>query len=106
MDKPCKKTEIFTYYDYDEVIRYLEKKYAFSSRDYKKKFSENMENEYCDFWHWLLDNDFVDMSNPSMQSLYVTKHLEKKDNPDWVKKILQYFYDEFGEDEMGFKVSW
>lgn len=107
--KKPKKVSHEPTWDYHQVIHYVEEKHGFNARDYagkfgKKDFDANVP--YLDFWHWLLDHDFVDMYNGSYQYLLVKEHLEDEETPPWVKEILQKIYDEFQEDDMEFWVAW
>lgn len=110
---PKKRT--MEYWDYNEVIEYVEEKYGFKSRDYAGKFYGNEspdarghapapEADYLDFWHWLLDR--VDVHNGCLVYLSVSDWLADEDTPAWVKEILQKIYDEFQEDEMQVWIWW
>lgn len=107
MNKPTASYQTKPAYDYHEVIEYLEKTYKFESRDYKGKFKDGKSNkvEYCDFWHWVLDqND--DINNGGHFWLTPSDYLEDDDTADWIKEILAHFVTEFGDEEMYFYVSW
>lgn len=93
MNKPQKHS--LEAYDYNEVIEYIEKKYNIQTR----KRGE-------DFWHWLLDNAFYEMSNGCYQNLYVLELMRNLGEDDWQYDILRLIYDEYQEDEMEFYVWW
>lgn len=89
------------YWDYFQVIDYIEKKYEISVRDYANKFKHNL-----DFWHWLCDNDVTDSNNGSFFYLQVDRFLKERETPKWVKEILQLIKDEFNVPEMKMWVCW
>jgi hypothetical protein len=100
-------------WDYDEVINYVEQKYGFDANDYGNRFGSTKVNEdapYLDFWHWIIDR--CQINNGVITELPIKEWLEEKcDDSDWdikpwIKEILQYIYDEFGEDEMNMYFYW
>jgi hypothetical protein len=100
-------------WNYNEVIRYVEQKYGFNSNDYGNRFRNSLKGKptkvdkdvpYLDFWHWLLER--CQINNGVTISFYIKDWLKEECGDDewaikpWIKEILQYIYDEFGEDEM------
>ena len=70
--------------DYHQMVSFIEDKYGISTRGKP------------DYWHWLIDNEFYNLSNGSEQYWNMKDILDDDDlAPDWVKKITQLFYDEF-----------
>lgn len=99
MKKP-EKQQGPSYYDYHDLMKYLEEKYNFQSRDFygkyrKEKFDESVV--YADFWHWLTGKMY-DISNGSYGWLCPKEWLEE-DLPDFVRAILTYIDDEFCQEE-------
>ena len=95
------------YWDYHQVIKYLEKKYKIRVRDYAGKWLIEWPNDhpYLDFWHWMIDNyDWI--HNGCYIFLTVKNHLEDPATPVWVKEILQRIHDEFQEDDMRCWIEW
>lgn len=89
-DKICPDGSWFRAYpkDYTELQQ--------KANDVYVKIMED-EPPYLDYWHWLLDNDFASgmgSLNGSTQYICLEQSPEK---PDWVNKINQLIYDEFGE---------
>lgn len=97
--------------DYHECIHYIEAKYGINTRDYAGRFSKlakeyDEDKSYLDFWHWLLDNDFMELHNGSIQTLFPDTH---PNAPEWVQEILGLIVLEFledGEDSIEFWVEW
>jgi hypothetical protein len=131
------------YWDYSDVIKYIEEKYGFDSRDYKKSHDyygvylttnglektpcprsidigktitqeehdiqmaahrqqyrefrewcvEHPEPEYCDFWHWIVEDNYG-IGNGTFFDLE-TERSEDEEIPDWVQEILQLIKKEF-----------
>jgi hypothetical protein len=82
-----------------EVIR----KKSVRAKVYKQH--EKLSPEYCDFWHFLIDN--YGLQNGSDLSL--SKEDISDTNPDWVNQIIKMFLDEFGEgedQECEFNIFW
>lgn len=50
---------------------------------------------YLDFWHWMINNAFYEVSNGTADYWNVIEILENEETPDWVKEITQLVYDEF-----------
>lgn len=66
----------------------------------------NSEPPYLDFWHWLINNDFLDVENGSYATLNVKYWLDNLDESDWQREIIQLIYNEFRENEMEFLIEW
>lgn len=111
MNKPEKKYPVKPMYDYHEVIDYIEEKYNINTRDYGKKFTKdgNMDNEYLDFWHWLVEHD-GSISNGSTSMICIDSILNNEGygepEPDWIKEICKMIKDEDFTDEEGFFYFW
>jgi hypothetical protein len=116
--KPTKITPE-PYWDYREVINYIEKKYNIKTDEYipKNGFTleqlearssydkENNRKPYLCFWHWIIDHYGV--HNGSSFTLYYDD-IDDENTPDWVQEILKMIFDEFEPDyaEMEMYVSW
>lgn len=78
---------------------------------------------YADFWHYLMDHDFMDVSNGSVQTLWFDNEAEDEDEEDdgivipsilfakmrevMFKEISQYsYYKNEKPSEMEFYISW
>lgn len=85
--------------DYNQMIDYIEQKYKIHTRDFAKKFVKggNIESEYLDYWHWLLDNCFSDIHNGSSAYWNVKEIIDSEETPLWVKSITEKVYKEFHE---------
>src|ERR1700686_3126192 len=97
MKRPSKRK--IEHWDFDDVMRYLEKKYQFDHRDFAGRFGDefNKDLPYQDFWHWMLENNDNIHGNCCYIGIRVDDCL-KGSEPDWVKTILGYFKKEFPED--------
>jgi len=89
------------YWDFYEVMHYLEKLHKKDFRDYAGKFKNksdhNEEIPYQDFWHWMLDCNEV--SNGCFIHLPDwSYHMINDATEPWKKEIMQHFYDFLGED--------
>ena len=92
-------------YNYHEVIDYIEKKYNIKTRDYAGKFGKdgNTNNEYQDFWHWVLQgNEYI--TNGSSGIIYVNEL--SKNISNWIKEILQLIKDEGFVDDEDYFTFW
>ena len=98
------------YWDYHEIIHYLEKKHSFDSRNLLGRRYSGLPDdpEHLDFWHWLLDNDASEIHNGDFFCLDLDYRLKHKNTPVWVKEILQFIKDEFAPDDdcLEMKVEW
>ena len=54
----------------------------------------------------MLDDEFEIVRNGSHVNLSVKYWLDKLDEDDWQREILQLIYDEFKEDDIEFWVEW
>jgi len=86
--------------DYHEMVAFIEKKYSIQLRDYHKNYPKSNEDwkSYMDFWHWMLENCFSEVSNGCFQWWNMLDILEDEETPDWIKEITQLFYNEFKEE--------
>lgn len=100
MGKPTKQVKK-PYWDYHDVISYIEKKYNIQVRNYEKE-----DGVYKDFWHWYLDGSSIHNGCYSNFDLYSFLYDKTGYTPDWVKEILQLIYKEFDEEEMYFWIEW
>ncbi len=117
LKKPVKKRSE-PYWDYLEIIAYIEKKYKIETRGYipkngfsKEQLKKSGKNKkpYLDFWHWQLEHDANSISNGSFFYLSISEYLEEDDEeycPFWVKEIIQIIYNEFKEEDMYCRVAW
>jgi len=114
MKKPKKTQVVPDMLDYHEVIKYIEQKYNIETRGYvEAKSKEKKRNRpYLDYWHWLLDNAFSEMGNPSSQNIPIYNILNDEGwAPEWVKEITTIIDKEFHKDledggELQVWVSW
>jgi hypothetical protein len=93
MAVPQKHTE--SYYEFNEVMHYLEKKHRKSFRNYAgTKFTGKPDDApYQDFWHYMLDFSVVHNGGPvNMPELDYDFH------PEWVREILGYFKEFLGDE--------
>ena len=101
--------------DYDTFIEELEKEKGYNTNDFSNKFGRENYDEnvpYQDFWHWLLDGPFTDLSKGGVN--YLDKGwLDNEGTPEFVKTILTDIFDAvknhpaFGGDRINFYVdSW
>lgn len=114
-EKPTQHTLI--YWDYIEVISYIEKKYKIKTEGYIPKcgFTEEQLNNapgktpYLNFWHWVIDGKNI--HNGSSFDLIILDEDDDLDEdeeyrPRWVREILRMIYDEFSEAKMSMLVAW
>jgi len=102
MNKPVQKVSQ-PYWDYHEVIDYIEKKYNIDTRGYKRE----VDGVYRDFWHWIVD--MCSIHNGSYFYLDIYGWMTDTDLEyvtEWQQEILKLIYDEFQEEDMRFWVSW
>jgi len=88
--------------DYDARFKEIHEQ----GKRYGEWLKDNPEPPYLDFWHWLLDEEFENVHNGSHVNLSVKYWLDKLDEDDWQREILQLIYDEFKEDDIEFWVEW
>lgn len=88
--------------DYDARYKVIHEQYA----RFNEWCKSNPEPLYLDFWHWLIENDFEDIHNGSHTTLNIRYWLDKLDEDDWQREILQLICSEFKEDDMEFWVEW
>jgi hypothetical protein len=91
MNKPEKKT--IEYYDYYECEEFLREKLGYDLEDTLGKYTKaKKEVEYRNFWHFLLDNCWVEN-----ESFFTFQEIEEYEEvEDWQKVILLEFIEEFG----------
>jgi hypothetical protein len=86
MEKPTKhkRKEVM---DYHEMIKFINEKYSIDTRNYKGH----------DYWHWMLDNGFYEVSNGGTDIFELKDILDDEDGdkPEWVLEITKLIYDEF-----------
>jgi hypothetical protein len=111
MNKPTKRTR--EYWDYYEIILYIEEKYEINTRNYAGKFAtaDFQDKPYLDFWHWILENDGSEVHNGSFFSLQIQQNRcdwDEESYPSWVREILALIDKEFGGDvdENGYLEMW
>ena len=108
------------YWDYHEVVDFIEKKYKIKLRGYTPKagFTEEMikhqketyvgskSDPYLDFWHWICE--YQEIHNGCYFYLGTQEEVDEKWCPYWVKEILDLLDKEFPEakGEMYMYVSW
>jgi hypothetical protein len=101
LKKPVKK-QSDPYWDFHEVMHYLEKLHGRNFRDYAGKFGADAgeeERPYQDFWHWIIDQNEISngcwMHLPDWEYYMVT---DAANTEPWKKEIMQYFKDFLGND--------
>lgn len=57
---------------------------------------ENKPPEYLDYWHWMTEHHFHDVSNGT-DTYWGLEDILDNDSPKWIKEITQLVYDEFKE---------
>ena len=86
--------------DYHEMVRQVEKNYKIEVRDYHKYYDSKKSDykSYMDFWHWMLDNCFSEISNGCFSYWNMLEILKDEETPNWIKEITQMFYNEIKDD--------
>lgn len=92
---------------YDDDIKQIHDHY----KRYQQWTRTNPEPSYLDYWHWLLDHCFSEVSNGSAQYWNIEEIIEDEDTPVWVIEITKLVQKEFKENldtDGGLKVwiSW
>lgn len=100
--------EIETLYQkwFTTVRKYYDSETLEVNELYEQWLSENPKPEKLNFWQWLLENDFLGISNESINSIDISGWLNKLPQTDWRYKIFKLIYDEFKQDVMYFWVEW
>lgn len=115
MDKPQPHAR-GPFYEYGEVMQYLEFKYGIYPDNYTPKngFTEEQlsgladwqEKPYLNFWHWVCDMNEIHNGG----TLYLDLDAVQDDEhwPGWVCEILGYIKEEFQPEggDMRMWVSW
>lgn len=95
MEKPKPKPSE-PVYDYHELIRYIEEKYNYDSRDFDNKYGGRKDKpkgtRYLDFWHWFSDHG--DTHNGCFKYIPFD-YIEDTETPDFVRTILKDIQTEF-----------
>lgn len=82
-----------------------------TEKEYKEQFQEYYANcgqfekwkkdkgygdiPYLDYWHWLMERCFQEVSNGSDNYFNVKEIIDDAETPEWVREITQKIYDEF-----------
>lgn len=84
-------------------------------------YNESQGMPYVDFWHYLMDNDFMEVSNGSVQTMWIDSEAEDEEDDGIVipaivfdkmremifKEISQYsYYENQKPSEIEFYISW
>ena len=121
MKKPTK--QVVTYYEYIDIIKYIEKMYEIETRDYYGHFGgksvkwpgAGSGRPYANFWHWMIH------SNPDTHNgcyvYFPYDYTERKVNldpkcyeenyeclPQFVVEILDMIVAEFGKEILTEKI--
>ena len=100
----CYGLQKYEYYDYHEMVNIIEAKYGFDVRNYHK--FKNLENEYMDYWHFILDNYFDScITNGQLVSIN-WKDVYDVTEKEWQKEITDCFRKEFGDRDYIILISW
>lgn len=87
--------------DFNDMIKYSEKKHNFQHRDYLNRYGKNINEsprpEYLDYWHWLLEHQFYNVSNPCERYWSLDSILNDEKAPQWVKEITAKVKEDFIE---------
>ncbi len=108
LETKCHKLEANIYYDYDDMVDFIEGKYKFNVRDYHDfKFPELAEKDrpYMDFWHFMIDKYFMEIYNGSLRQLNWQEVYDVTEE-DWQREIVTYFIKEFGNQDFMVHIYW
>lgn len=100
----CYGLQKYEYYNYNEMVNIIETKYGFSVRDYHK--FKNLENEYMDYWNFLLDNYFNGYIENGCLTSINWKEVYDVTEEEWQKEITNCFLKEFGDCDYTILISW
>ena len=100
----CYGLQKYEYSDYFEMVNIVETKYGFEVRDYHK--FKNLENEYFDYWHFLLDNYFDGCVENAHLTSINWKEVYDVAEEEWQKEITDCFLKEFGDHDYDILISW
>jgi len=103
MKKPEEITEVKKYYDYHDMIHWVEHKYKIQVRDYYGRFGKNGNSDapYCDFWHWITETYLTEIHNGCERHIDIRELMDvaKHSKKGWVVKIVELLKEEFFEDK-------
>lgn len=111
MEIPVRKFPVCI--NFSLFMKLLGKKYGWNYRDMAGRHGKNgrADQPYQDVWHWLLDNDFSEISNGSIRSIS-NDCLTDAETPDYVKTVVKAIFDEVKDhpaldgDTVHFWVEW
>ncbi len=66
---------------------------------------EKLENPYYDFWHFMLDDYFGEISNGCMRTVNYVEAKERAKH-QWQKDVCDFFIKEYGEKDIEVEISW
>lgn len=101
------------YYDYNEIIHYIEKLHNIEVRDCGGMFNklvntivnEKDKGEYFDFWHWVLEQ-YSYIEDGIEIAFEIKQHMNDEKTPYWVKNVLDLIHKEYPEDTLNLYISW
>ena len=99
------KKKIKEYYEFFDLVEEVDNKLGYDQRDADKHFG----GDYKDYWHYQLDNLFTsEVSNDSMNSLYIGLDMEGFDAGNWKYQIQKVYNELFADiaDEDGYVEVW
>lgn len=102
MSMPLLKQQL-SFYDYSDIVAIAEDRLGYSLRDVKGRFAGNHDAEYCDFWHWWLENIMYDNCFNGMYQGHVCMRdilddAISDEAPAWVIEILTCYVDILGSE--------
>lgn len=95
MNKPVKHYQHDPCYDYQQVIEWVESKYKFDARDYKRE----VDGKYKDFWLFVVDGGEIHNGCYFGLPDLWTKDDDGEYSPWWVREILELIHKEFPDIE-------
>lgn len=99
--------------DYHKFIEKLENEKGYKVRNFANcKFDRSKNVPYLDFWHWLLDGPFQELSRGGVNYLTIDSLNNSDNNPEFVNIILKDIFDAvkdhpaFDGEVIHFYVNW
>lgn len=80
--------------EYDADFKLIHEQYE----RYNKWVVDNPSPPYLDYWHWAIENAFMEVSNGCDREWCMQEIVEDESNPDWVRNITQLFINEYKDE--------
>ena len=94
------------YYEWNEMVDFIEGKYKCDIRDYANSISSlNDEIPYQDFWHELIEYN-SEIGNNQIADIDFTDMKKQYKDEKWVRKICDMFIKEFGNKVLHIQTNW